>query len=145
MSFNIKHLLLFVAATSVALVMSQYFQAAMALLSIAIFALIVLPFIPRHKRRFYVYGGVAGVIVCLTFTGIFIELNFESFPSGFPPPRPPDPSEIAFENSAPYAVSIGMILGATIGLMLSGQDATSSPSTHNIDSCVPSNSKNECR
>lgn len=114
MSFSLQHVLVFVVAVSVALIMAQHLQAAEALFWIAVEAGIILPFVPRRLRRHFVYGGLAGVVSMLIATGFFLQFVLEPISLRYTHDVP-----VVYGNVVmPYAVTIGFVLGATTGLII---------------------------
>lgn len=97
--------MLFVTVMAVALTISRYFPPHMSLATIATAGLLVLPFLKRDWRRRYAWGALSGVILAILAGGLIIEAVGVPFGYGTLPFR-----------AMSYAVSIGWVVGATIGL-----------------------------
>ena len=107
MAFSIKHLMLFVTVMAVALTISRYFPPYLAMAVVGGAGLLVLPLLQRDQRRPYAWGALSGVVIAIiaipliaTFFGYYNSRSNEN--------------QVYLLLS--YGVSIGWVLGATIGL-----------------------------
>ena len=126
MTFTLRHTALFVLAISVAMFLSTKFHPATALLITVSLASPLVFLFPVAKRRPFFYGGIAGVVIgfllnFLVFSIVFIQHPREPVFYG---PRAgrmqaPQVQRDAQEKLKPYIVTVGFVIGAASGLLLS--------------------------
>jgi len=114
MAFSIQHLMLFVTVMGVALTVSRYMPPATALTIIAGGGLFLLPFLRPDQRRSYAWGALSGVVLAILTIRPIVESYFGEITYA----RGTDHSAgVAFDAIVPYGVSVGWVLGGTIGLL----------------------------
>lgn len=129
MSFRTVDLMVFIATLSIAFGIGSQFSPAYTLLIMSLLMLSMVPFISPIKRRFYVYGSIAGVMLLPALSYLVFDLVFD--PPIRSPKEPPVSVELAFEDIVSYLVAGGLVFGGWIGFVLGAiqQQYEASPQT----------------
>ena len=119
MTFGIKKLFLFISAICIALAIASQLPPAGAFFLASVFMLVVLPFVPAKRRRFFVYstlGGFVFMAAAVGFIGILIQAVHPQPPRS--PKSPPDDVNNAMSSVASYLIVLFMLAGALFGFYL---------------------------
>ena len=137
MAFNLRHMFLFVLAISAAMFLATQFHPAATLLTTTGLALPMAFFFPKSRRRPFFYGGMAGIIVGFVLSSVLLSMAYRQHPRepiAYGPnansgqTQAPQVQRTAQQALNPYIVTIGFVVGATTGLVVSSRKlATSIP------------------
>ena len=126
MAFTLRHTFMLLLAVSIAMAVSTQFEAYIALLMTMVLASPVVFFFPDTMRRPFFYGGLAGVVLgfvlsYFVLSAVFMQHPREPIVYG---PRvgqmqPPLVQRNLQQKLNPFIVTLGFVIGATSGLVLS--------------------------
>lgn len=105
---------------SFALGVARALPAFAALTAIFVVALIAAPFVPKELKRGYFYGALFGTVAALFALSFVVSTlaDIGLIEQSFRSRGPGSEFSISFEQSAPYAVSLGYVFGAAVGMWL---------------------------
>ncbi|MGY8749512.1 MAG: hypothetical protein ACKVHR_15810 [Pirellulales bacterium] len=129
MAFTTQHLFMFVAAASVATLLSTQFSPTLALLITVCLAAPLVFLFPISSRRPFFYGGIAGTVIALSLSSAVLHLAYINVPreplisrqnpTGNGELQIPRIQRDMAERVSPFAVTLGFVFGAATSLIIS--------------------------
>lgn len=131
MQVSLRSLLLFVAATCIALTLSQmeFVRSAYVLIAIVVLANITLS---KHAWRCAAYGALTGMLLCFLVMQVYIFAKVGSIlPSNY---TQSDAIHQVMGNWRSYVIHLGALVGGTLGFILFGNQMKTESNSHSSDS-----------
>ena len=134
--YSTRGIFLLIAYVSMALVVAQQLSGYESLFVVLPIGATIAFCLPTYRRRWFIYGSLIGIVVGLIGTSAILHTQYSQLPD-VPLPmgrgqndpnatQRPEVERLAWKSAEPYAVTVGFVVGGSIGLALTAlrnQDA----------------------